>query len=111
MRAFKRKRDDPRGEWGRQLARDGYTPFTHPVVRMEAEKDKVCCDRLLRYYSGERESTKHSHQLGSKNVDDQAKARLQSTMGTDASLQLITAQNSPDSTMIAHQKQHQQQRQ
>lgn len=24
---------DPVGEWGKQLARDGYSPFTQPVIR------------------------------------------------------------------------------
>ena len=43
--------DGSRGEWGKQLARDGYSPYTRPVIKFESQKDRLCCNRLIRNYT------------------------------------------------------------
>ena len=42
--------EDKRGQWGKMLARDGYSPFTQPVVRTVAYKDQIACPRLVKNY-------------------------------------------------------------
>jgi len=47
--------EDTRGEWGKQISRDGYSPFTHPVIRTESSKDRMCCNRIIRFYNNNQE--------------------------------------------------------
>ena len=49
--------EDTRGEWGKRVGRDGYSPFTHPVIRTESSRDRMCCNRVIRLYNNNQELT------------------------------------------------------
>jgi len=71
--------DGSRCEWGKQLARDGYSPYTRPVIKLESKKDRSCCNRLIRNYTQGLEPTEQpslQKKRKTMHVHDKHKAKL-----------------------------------
>ncbi len=60
-----------KAEWSKQVGRDGYSPLSKPVIRPVAQKDVECCERIIRFYCTEHESSQ-SRLHGGKASNDLA---------------------------------------
>ena len=49
-----------KSEWAKQLGRDGYATFTEPVIRKVFPQEKICCERIVRYYTNDPYNVKNA---------------------------------------------------